>query len=414
MRAGTAGGVGAGRTWAGQVHKQATEGRHRHAQRRSHHPQTYTGVAHDHSGGGGGQHHPSPWHSDALTHPYAVGDKEAGHLTHVHNPKCSGSHACPRTHTATHTVSHTWRLPNRQARPGTAPAVARPSHAESRGGAALHTGPESQVCGVSPTRTHTQTRLHTPEVSHKHPRHGPPQAGTLRHTQTMRLQAGRHTCGAFPRRCTPRNCGIIYLTPTQENKFHARQRSPSARILGQRPRGSGTCKPTVTLEDGLTKSHARAPSSGVTGGLTRTVTHADTRPHRDKLERHAGRVRTSRGHTDTHRDARTTPAHAHTTPGALAAGPASKASGGSRQAWRVRVSFSTVSGPTWSTRTPCGPSSRVGADMQASRGKAAASTVGPKRRADPQCARAPGELRPARGCQELQLPEGAALRPHSD
>lgn len=198
------------------------KGRHRHAQRQSHHPQTHTGVARDRTGGGRWLTASLPGHSEAPTLPYAVGDKKAGHLTHVHNSKCTCGHACPRTHTATHTVSHMWQLPNRQAWPGTPPAVAHPSHAVTWW-AELHTGPESQACRVSPTRTHTQ--LHAPEVSHKHPRQGPPHAGTLGHTQTIWLQAGRHTCGAFPHRCRPRNCGIIYLTPTQENTIHTCSKS---------------------------------------------------------------------------------------------------------------------------------------------------------------------------------------------
>ena len=82
-----------------------------------------------------------------------MGDKEAGHLTHAHNSKCSRSHACPRTHMATHTVSHTWRLPNRQARPGTAPAGAHPSHAESCGGPRF-TQARSHRCAGSPPRAH--------------------------------------------------------------------------------------------------------------------------------------------------------------------------------------------------------------------------------------------------------------------
>lgn len=190
------------------------KGRHRHAQRQSHHPQTHTGVARDRTGGGRWLTASLPGHSEALTLPYAVGDKKAGHLTHVHNSKCTCGHACPRTHTATHTVSHTWQLPNRP--------QWHTHHMQSRGGQSF-TQAESQACKVSPTGTHTQ--LHAPEVSHKHPRHGPPHAGTLGHIQTIWLQAGRRTCGAFPHRCRPRNGGIIYLTPTQENTFHTCSKS---------------------------------------------------------------------------------------------------------------------------------------------------------------------------------------------
>ena len=96
------------------------------------------------------------------------------------------------------------------------------SHAVGR---ASHRPRVTGVQRLPHARAHTQTQLHAPEVSHKHPRHGPPHSGTLRHTQTIGLQAGRHTCGAFPHRCTPRNCGIIYLTPNQENTFHTCSKS---------------------------------------------------------------------------------------------------------------------------------------------------------------------------------------------
>ena len=208
----------------GRYTNRQRKGRHRHAQRQSHHPQTHTGVACDHTGGGRRLTASLPRHSDAFTLPCAVGDKEASHLTHVHNSKCTCGHACPRTHMSTHMVSHTWRLPNGQARPGTAPAVAHPSHAVTRW-AELHTGPESQVCSVSPARAHTykhnstllRSLINTPGTA----RH----TQAFRHTQTIGLQAGRHTCGAFPHRCTPRNCGIIYLTPNQENTFHTCSKS---------------------------------------------------------------------------------------------------------------------------------------------------------------------------------------------
>ena len=152
------------------------------------------------------------------------------------------------------------------------------------------------------------------------------------------------------------------------------------------------------------------------------MTHTVTRPHRHKvLERHAGQAshaqehaagvgivpaHTLRGQAYTHSRMRTA------APSPL--GPALKALGGSRRAWRVWVSFSTVSGPIRPTRSPGDPSSRDGADVRATQVKVAAATNWPKRQAGPDCACALGELRLARVPQEVQLPEGAALRLHSD
>lgn len=74
--------------------------------------------------------------------------------------------------------------------------------------------------------------------------------------------------------------------------------------------------------------------------------------------------------------------------------------------------FSTVSGPTWSPRTPCGPSSRGGADMQVStEARQQSLQSGLQCWADLPCTRAGETCGLLWGSQELQLPEGAALRP---
>lgn len=322
------------------------------------------------------------------------------------------------THTATHTVSHTWQLPNRQAWPGTPPAVAHPSHAVTWW-AELHTGPESQVCRVSPTRTHTQ--LHAPEVSHKHPRHGPPHAsrsGTHRPSGSRLADTPAepsHT-GADPGTVELHTSHLPRRTQSTHAPSHTKTDVPTcsnSRAKAARVRHVPTDGDPWGRTHEVTRTGARAQSSGVTGAHT----HGDTcrtRLHRDKRPRVARGAGEDVPGTHRQRGTRTTAARAHTAPRRPRLGTSFEGLGGSRQAWRVRVSFSTVSGPTWSTRTPCDPSSRGGADMQASRSKAAASTVGPKSRADPLCARAPGDLRPVWGSQELQLPEGAALRPHSD
>lgn len=227
------------------------KGRHRHAQRQSHHPQTHTGVARDRTGGGRWLTASLPGHSEALTLPYAVGDKKAGHLTHVHNSKCTCGHACPRTHTATHTVSHTWQLPNRP--------QWHTHHMQSRGGQSF-TQAQSHRCAGSPPRAHThnstllRSLINTPGTA----LHTQARSGTHRPSGTRLADAPAepsHT-GA-----DPELWNYIPHTYPGEHIPHMlqvtqRQTSPRARIFGQRPRGSGTCQPTVTLGDGLTKSHA--------------------------------------------------------------------------------------------------------------------------------------------------------------
>lgn len=124
--------------------------------RGSHITQTHTGVARDLTGGGRRLTASLPWHSDALTLPCAVGDEEASHLTHVHNSKCTCGHACPRTHAATHTVSHTWWPPNRHTTRSGTPVTC--SYAVGR---APHRPRVTGVQRLPHARAHTHTHNST-------------------------------------------------------------------------------------------------------------------------------------------------------------------------------------------------------------------------------------------------------------
>lgn len=190
-----------------------------------------------------------PGHSEALTLPYAVGDKKAGHLTHVHNSKCTCGHA--RAHTRLHTVSHTWqRCPT--AHSGTpitcSHVVGRASHR-----------PSHRRARSPPTGTHTQ--LHAPEVSHKHPQARP---STRRHARahTDHLAPGWQTHLRNPHRCRPRTVELYTShLPRRTHSTHAPSHTKTdvptcSNFRAKAPR-SGTCQPTVTRRDGLTKSRTQ-------------------------------------------------------------------------------------------------------------------------------------------------------------
>lgn len=200
-----------------------------------------------------------------------------------------------------------------------------------------------------------------------------------------------------------------------------RQTSPRARIFGQRPRGSGACQPAVTSGDGLTKSRtgARAQSSGVTGAHT----HGDTcrtRLHRDKLPRVARGLREDvpgtheQGHAHDGRTHDT--ARAHTAPRRPRLGTSFEGLGGSRQAWRVRVSFSTVTlalpGPRGPRAAPRPAVARTCRPHEARQRPPLRS--GPSAGPTPLCARA-GRPAARLGLPRTTTPRRhAALHPHSD
>ena len=180
---------------------------------------------------------------------------------------------------------------------------------------------QSHRCAVSPPRahTHTQTQLHAPEVSHKHRRHGPPCSGTHRPSGSRLADTPAEPphAGAHPGTVELYTSHLARRAHSTHAPSHTKTDVPKCSNFRAK---AATVRHVPTDGDPwgqtheVTRTGARAQSSGVTGGLTRTVTHADTRLHQEKLlEWHAGRVRAYRGHTDTHRDPRTPPAHAHTT-----------------------------------------------------------------------------------------------------
>lgn len=193
-------------------------------------------------------------------------------------------------------------------------------HMQLRGGQSS-TQAQSHRCAVSPPRahTHTQTQLHAPEVSHKHRRHGPPCSGTHRPSGSRLADTPAEPphAGAHPGTVELYTSHLARRAHSTHAPSHTKTDVPKCSNFRAK---AATVRHVPTDGDPwgqtheVTRTGARAQSSGVTGGLTRTVTHADTRLHQEKLlEWHAGRVRAYREHTDTHRDPRTPPAHAHTT-----------------------------------------------------------------------------------------------------
>ena len=210
-------------------------------------------------------------------------------------------------------VSHTWQLPNGQARPGTAPAVAHPSHAVTRW-AELHTGPESQVCSVSPTRAHTHKHNSTLLRSLTNT------PGTARHTQA---RSGTHRPSGSRLADTPAEPSHTGAHPGTVELYtsHLTRRTHSTHAPSHTKTDIPKCsnfRAKAARARHVPRSHTHRCTGTKFWCDRRAHTHGDTCTYTSApeklLEWHAGRVRTYREHTDTHRDPRTTPAHAHTTP----------------------------------------------------------------------------------------------------